>query len=485
MKQPFLKSPAFLAVPAFALFLSLPPGPRSSRATIGAEGIRQGRQDVTPLEIVNSDSTRILRRTSEDGEDYRITELYGNVIIRHGDQNVSADRATLNDRLETVRLLGNVHGWDPKWNFWADEVFYRGNERMIIATGNTRAVNLADSTVVVADQFRFDRDTDEGVATGFPRLFQPAGDSTETDTEVVGGENSILRFMREAGWAEISRGAVVNRGEMSISGLWLRSEKDPQRLFVRDEVVLLKDGVRAVGDYMTWDEDSGLARLTGEAPTLNRIAEREEGSLDSVWTTMAGDSLDLHMTDDVLEWILIHGSGEVGTRTMPAPGSTMLGPDSTRVPAEPELMDLVGQDIRITLEEERLDELTATRAAMYYWREDLPERQSAMGGMELQITFLGGEPSVIEARENAVARYFESIERKDDSRLVRAMAALIRLTVEDGEFKAASLENGIASLYSADMVNLGVVSMAVHPDSVRVGASRQQTTQRTRVPPPE
>jgi hypothetical protein len=78
---------------------------------------------------------------------------------------------------------------------------------------------------------------------------------------------------------------------------------------------------------------------------------------------------------------------------------------------------------------------------------------------------------VVESRGNAVTRYFDSLD-DEESGLQRALAALIRLTLEDGELKLAFLENGNAAYYSADYIRRGLVPMAVHPDSIKVGARR-------------
>ncbi len=333
-----------------------------------------------------------------------------------------------------------------------------------------------------AAEIRFDRNSGEGVATGFPRLFQPPGDSTAYATELEGSDDSRLFFRRDAGWAEIDRGAILRRGDITISGEWLRTEEDPQRLIVREGVELRKEGVNASGGHLVWDETGGLARLTGDAPTLNRWAAREEGSLDSVRTSMVADTLDMMIEADILQSILLHGQGEMTTVTVPEPGSVRIQPDSTEVPAQPDHMRLVGRDITIALDSEQLDMLTAERGAMYYWREDLPDRASALGGMELDITFIGGEPETVEARGNAVTVYFTDLDVAAPD-LVRMMASLVRFTLEDGAFKWAHLETGEAKMYSYNMVMAGIVSMAVHPDSVRVGATRPRGGSRSAPPP--
>jgi len=167
---------------------------------------------------------------------------------------------------------------------------------------------------------------------------------------------------------------------------------------------------------------------------------------------------------------------------VPEPGSVRIRPDSTEVPAQPDHMRLVGTDITISLDAEQLDMLTAQRGAMYYWREDLPERASALGGMELDITFTGGEPEIVEARGNAVTRYFTDLEAAAPD-MVRMMASLVRFTLENGAFSWAHLETGEAKMYSYELVMAGIVPMAVHPDSVRVGATR--TRGGSGSPPPE
>jgi hypothetical protein len=351
---------------------------------------------------------------------------------------------------------------------------------VLIATGNVHAHNLEDGTVVEAEELTFDREADEGVAVGSPFLFQPAADSSAFDTEVQGSERARLRFRGDAAWAELSGGALVQRGEMLISGLWLRSEEDARVLTVRDSVRLRKEGLDGGGGFLRWDEEAGLARLLGPEPYLVRRSAREEGSPDSVWTRMSADSLDIRVDGDILTAILLHGPGEVLTRTIPGPETTMMGPDSTRVPAEPEHMHLRGRDITITLAEELLDELTAERAAIYYWREDLPERQNAMGGLELLVLFEGGEPASITSTGNAVTRFYESMDPAG-SDLVRAMATVITLTVEDGEFRTANADNGDLHWFSRDEVLAGNVPMAVHPDSVEVTAGGRPG----RTPPPD
>ncbi len=462
--------PAVAAVLAVSLPLSSLSHDAGLRYAIAMQ--QGGARQSPPLELLHFGQADITLHRLEGGEQRSVTVLTDSVLFRQGDQYLLADQATFVDKQEEVRLRGRVRGWDPSWKFWADDVIYRGKDRTIIATGNVQSESMENGSQVTARQVRFDRNTGEGVATGSPYLYQPPGDSTEAATEVIGSDGARLRFRRDAGWAEISGGAEVVRGEVSIRGNWLRSQDQQRVLLVRDNVVFEKGGVSATGRDLFWDEHTGLARLKGEPPVLNRLAAREEGSQDSIWTTMTADSLDLRLQEDVLESILLHGPGVVTTITKPAPGSMVMRPDSTRVPAQPEHMVLKGYDIAITLVDESLEHLEATRAAMYYWREDVPERQSAMGGNELDVSFDGGEPSVVEARGNAVTRFFDSLDT-EESGLQRAMAALIRLTLEDGELKLAYLENGNAWYYAASLVSQGLVPMAVHPDSIKVGARRR------------
>lgn len=424
-----------------------------------------------PLELLHFGEAEYTLHRLSSGEERSYSVLTDSVLFKQGDQYLLADQATFLDQQEEVRLRGNVRGWDPSWKFWADDVIYRGQDRMIIATGNVRSKNLSNGSEVTAGQVRFNRNTGEGVASGSPHLFQPSEDSTTAATEVIGRPSARMRFRRDAEWAEINGGAEVIRGEITVRGEWLRTEDRQRILLVRDNVVFIKGGVTATGDDLAWDENTGLARLKGDPPRLLRYAARQEGSRDSVWTTMTADSLDMIIDNDTLESVLMHGKGELTTVMRPAAGSMMTRPDSTRVPAQPEHMVLKGSDILITLNEENIEHLEAVRAAMYYWREDVPYRQSAMGGNELDIKFENGEPSVVESRGNAVTRYFDNLD-EEESGLQRALAALIRLTLEDGDLKLAFLENGNAAYYSADHVSLGLVPMAVHPDSVKVGARR-------------
>jgi len=432
---------------------------------------QEGAAQKVPLELLHFGEAEYTLHRLSGGEERSYSVLTDSVLFKQGDQYILADQATFLDQQEEVRLRGNVRGWEPSWKFRADDVIYRGQDRMIIATGNVRAENLNDGSEVTAGQIRFNRDTGEGVASASPYLFQPPGDSTAAATEVIGRPGARLRFRRDAEWAEITGGAEVVRGEITVSGEWLRTEDGQQILLVRDNVIFIKGGITATGDDLSWDENTGLARLKGDPPRLLRHAARQEGSRDSVWTTMTADSLDLIIHDEILESVLLNGKGELTTITRPAPGSMITRPDSTRVPAQPEYMVLKGSEILITLNEESMEHLEAVRAAMYYWREDVPYRQSAMGGNELDIGFENGDPTVVESRGNAVTRYFDNLD-EEESGLQRAMAAMIKLTLEDGDLKLAFLENGNAAYYSADHVSRGLVPMAVHPDSIKVGARR-------------
>ena len=445
----------------------------------GTERIR-ARQDTgkqaPPLELLHSGRVETRGRGSE-----RITDVFDSVLFRQGDQYVLADRANFVDQQEMVTFWGNVRGWDPVWRFRADRVVYQGTDRLLTATGEVQALREEDGTRLECAELRYDRAAGEGVATGSPYLYQPPADSGAV-TEVIGRAPARLSFQRDAGWAEIEGGATVRRGEVEVRGLWLRTESNGRVLTVRDSVRFSREGIWATGHDLHWDEDAGQARLKGAPPVLNRIAAREEGSEDSVFVTMVADSIDMALRDDVLETILLHGKGWVNIRTIPAPGSTRLTADSTYVPAQPELMALAGTDITITLEEEQLKGLKANRAAMYYWREDVPERQSAMGGIDLEVQFEEGEPRIVTAEGNATARFFQDAD-DEDSGVQRALAGLIRLTLRDGDLEVAHLENGTAKQYTMDMFMLGRVPMAVHPDSIQVGAGSRPTRQ-TGPPPP-
>lgn len=466
----------------------LPPPLRASLiggpiSPAGASHLRQEpaaarqQEEPPPLELLHSGRVETVRRGND-----RVTDLYDSVLFRQEDQYVLADRARFLDQQEKVTLWGNVRGWDPNWRFRADRVEYFGRERTLTAEGGVRARNLQDSTYMESQRLRYNRETGEGVATGAPYLYQPPADSAGSATEVTGSAEARLRFMRDAGWAEVEGGAVVVRGDVTISGEWLRSEDEPRVLIVRDSVRFRKEGVSASGELLIWDEEAGSARLRGSPPVLHRRSAREEGSADSVFVTMRADSIDLTLRNELLERILLHGKGTVNIRTIPAPGSMRMRSDSTLVPAVPELMVLRGTDIAITLEEEDLRRLVATRAAMYYWREDAPDKQSAMGGIDLDVRFENGEPSVVTARGNATTRFFQDAD-DENAGIQRALAALIRLTLKDGELQVAHLENGTAKQYTMDMYRLGKVPMAVHPDSIRVGAGSRPERSRRRPPP--
>jgi lipopolysaccharide export system protein LptA len=438
-----------------------------------------GEQEPPPLKLEWAWSVT----ARKEGEE-RINDLRDSVLFSQGDQYILSDNATFLLDSEKATLWGNVQGWDPIWRFWADRVVYLGKERFLTATGNVRALKEEDGTLLRALELQYDRNTGEGLATGEPYLYQPPGDSGASATEVIGGPDARLTFHRDAGWAEIEGHSVVHRGDVTVEGEWMRTEDEPRILIVRDNVEFRKEGVRATGDSLNWDETAGFARLNGSPPMLYRVSEREEGSSDSVFVTMTADSIDLTMKDEILETILLHGPGTVNIRTTPAPGKMRLRADSTRVPAVPERMVLDGNDITITLDESELRRLEASRAAMYYWREDTPDRQSAMGGLDLQVEFEGGEPSIVTAIGNATTRFYQDVD-VEDAGIQRALAALIRLTLEDGDLKVAHLEDGNAWQYSAEMVFAGRVPMAVHPDSIQVGAGRRpQGAERPTTGPP-
>ncbi len=440
------------------------------------EVIPQSQEDPPPMKLLHSGWAETVRRGNR-----RITDLYDSVLFQQGDQYVLADRANFLDQQELVTLWGNVRGWDPTWKFWSDRVEYFGNDRIVLAEGSVRALNLSDSTYMESQRLRYNRETGVGVATGSPYLYQPPGDSATSATEVRGKEDALLHFRRDAGWSEMEGGAEVTRGDVTIQGEWLRSDDEPRILTVRDSVRFWMQGVSASGEELVWDEEAGLARLKGLPSVLNRRSEREEGSEDSVFVAMRADSIDLAINEDVLESILLYGKGSVDIRTLPAPGSMRMRSDSTRVPSAPELMTLVGSDIAITLEDEELRRLVATRAAMKYWREDTPDKKSAMGGIDLDIVFENGEPSVVTAKGNAATVFFQDVD-DEDSAVQRSLAALIQLVLGEGNLELAHLENGTARQYTADMYLLGKVPMAVHPDSVQVGAGSRP--ERGTKPPP-
>ena len=148
----------------------------------------------------------------------------------------------------------------------------------------------------------------------------------------------------------------------------------------------------------------------------------------------------------------------------------------------PEHMVLKGHDIFIEFDQEHIKRLEAKRAAMYYWRQDAPQRESALGGLDLEIIFSEGEPSRVIARGNATTRYFQEA-RGTTSEMEWAQGTVIRLDLEGGTLKQARLENADARHYSAEMVRQGRVPMAVHPDSIQVGATRPVAPPR-RSPPP-
>jgi lipopolysaccharide export system protein LptA len=456
----------------FALLLLAPAGPPGHR------------QEPEPVVLRHAGVTNFRRGQGEQGSRQQVVDLSDSVYVIQGEQHVLADRASYVRIQDQVRLWGNVRGWDGVWQFRADEVIYRGNDRTLLALGRVEAENLQDGSRLKADQFFHDRNTGQGRASGHPWLYQPPADSTASATEVSGDETAWIDFQRDQGWAELTGGGVVRRGEMVVHGAWLRSQDKPRILTVREKVRLERRGMEATGEQLVWDETTGLARLNGSPPLLTRLDERVAGSPDSVWIRMKADSIDLHLPNEGLESIHLFGPGEVTIITRPGPGSTMAGPDSTLVPAVPEHMVLVGREIDLTIREEELRYLTAGRGAMYYWRQDHPDRSSAMGGLKLEILFEGGEPAVVTATGNATSRFFQSMV-EPGSDMIRALGTLIRLTLMDGELKEAHLEKGSLTKYSAVLVETGRVPMAVHPDSVQVGAARPPAGRRAQeVKPP-
>lgn len=430
-----------------------------------------------PLELLHAGNIEYTRNRTGS----TVTVCTDSVLFRQGDQYVLSDQATFIDQQEEVRLRGNVRGWEPEWRFRADEVLYRSKERVILATGHVESRRIDDGTLLTARQVRFDRTSGVGTASGSPYLYQSAPDSTGQPSVVTGREGSVLTFQEDGGWAELAGGGSVERGVTRIEGEWMRSENDPRTLRVREKVRLTREGVLAEGISLVWNEDTGQARLLGSPPVLTRRASREAGSLDSVFTVMSADSLDISIREDQLESLHLFGPGSVEMTTRPAPTAS---PDSVAVP---EQMVLKGREIQIRFEEEKISFLEAERAAMYYWRQDAPKRPSALGGLKLAVEFNGGEPSVVTAEGNATTRYFRDPEAVE-AEMERAQGALIRLTLEDGALKRAFLTDADARHYSSEMVRRGLVPMAVHPDSIQIAATRPATRpavgKAARKPPP-
>lgn len=308
--------------------------------------------DVHPLRV--STSKTLDARFAADSQDVERVEQQGDVRYNEGDRNGTAERSVYDARTEMLTLRGGrPTGWDSKARTQADEIDYdrqrdethargdvrttyysresvndsapfkeskspifltsdradaRNAERIAVYTGNARG--WQDDNFVRGDRIELYEKDKRMVAVGHVEsaLYTVERETSPETKEVVPAFASadsmfysdLDRLIRYEGDVKARQGP--DRVEAGVVEVYLKKEtNEADRIFARDNVVLVQPERRGYGDKLVYTSEDGRGILIGRNA---RIEDSEKGAI-------MGAQLTFYSRDDRIFAESQHGTGRV------------------------------------------------------------------------------------------------------------------------------------------------------------------------------
>lgn len=260
-----------------------------------------------------------------------------------GDVRVSADSAAGFQSNRSLQLFGNVRYQDPEIVLEAGQAYYFDDARQLQASQGARVTYRSNGTVVAGDQLVYDlasefRPLDEMLVYGgrphatvvaVPTDAVPEADSADAEAEPVDPA--------EPGGPP-EEPAVLPPYEIDAERFRIRG----RRFFdAQGNVVVLRDSLRAEGDSLSYDQQSGTMSMFGE-PRVRDVRFDLEAETVSLTPGRAGAETILARGGARLDGAAVALRAPVVTLYLVAGALSRLVATSTAPPPEPPGPDTAG-----------------------------------------------------------------------------------------------------------------------------------------------
>ncbi len=308
-----------------------------------------------PIQLLNADFSEL--RLEKDNV---MVNLIGNVIFKHGDLNLSSQRAVWYRTAGQVVFIDSVRIEDPDQVLTADRVTYFRNSRKAVADGNVVLFSKKEEAKVTGGHGEYERAKKSVSFSQSPSLIlkPDKGDSTITVTaefmeylidEEKGIAKEKVRIIKADMTATCDEATWINREDKIILLGKPEAEKQNDRLTGEKMEIFIKDNqvrkIEVEGNakashleiidslnqttresflaakkmlFLLQDEELKQVKACENAiSTYYSQSTKEFEEKSSVAKNEAsGDTIDLFLSDERLNRVLIKG-GAVGTYTFP------------------------------------------------------------------------------------------------------------------------------------------------------------------------
>ncbi len=218
----------------------------------------------------------------------RVDSLYyrhhasGGVDYRCGDgASFLADSAVVFESSNLLQLFGDVHFWDLGTELEADRADYLSDDRELRASGNVKVTDRRNGTVIRGEQLVFNRASEFRlldrmiVYQGDPRAtVYPVYRGETPESQGEGEDASPSDSGAEAGVPGSIEGEPASPDSVPPAPYEIDAERfivDGRKYFrARGGVVITRDSLRAVGDSLEFDQETGNMSLVGNPRVEDR-----------------------------------------------------------------------------------------------------------------------------------------------------------------------------------------------------------------------
>jgi lipopolysaccharide export system protein LptA len=268
-----------------------------------------------------------------------VRKLTGHVEFRQG-----KTLATCNQALEYIEegifeFLGDVTVIDEKKSIQGEIIKYFEDDNKTLAYFNVR---LVDSTqTLVADTLEYLENIEKAIAKSNVVILN--------DSERVELTGRYAEYLRNEGYAKVTGDPVFTKRDSAlekdlvISGLLIEFFDDGKRVHVKGNVEIIRGKITARCGLLEYDKENEKVVLS-ISPKAKRVNDR-----------LAGDSIDMLLTDNDVTDIIINGNAVISTKVDSA--------IKTSTPFD----ILTGEQIIVSVVQENIDTVYVKgRATSYY-----------------------------------------------------------------------------------------------------------------------
>jgi len=170
--------------------------------------------------------------------------LYQEVEIDDGKHCICGDRVTYEGPEKIERAFGNVHLTQEGQLLTADSVVYHQKTQEAHAVGNVHMTDFVEKATLTAQDVRYDRITDYGVATGNPQIIKQ--DTSSRDSLMIIGKK--MQIWGEQQLAIVSDSVKINKGNMKAYCRYAKFFTDQEKLFLYESPRMIEQNRHISGD---------------------------------------------------------------------------------------------------------------------------------------------------------------------------------------------------------------------------------------------